>query len=194
MASIEATAHVCAVLWRHFGFRSITCDLKPARRAFKSLSYLHSMGQYSVLLQFSWVCDAGIENTTYSGYLSEMDNQFPECPRSTFPKGQCRMRGRSITAENTNGCSNCARVRPKYATSWQHYMMGLWLFGLRPGIAGLSWDQDVPLSSDLSGRRPRLRSLRRGRRKSDRLLSMTPDFAKFLLSTREAERRGQVDA
>lgn len=75
-------------------------------------------------------------------------------------------------------------------------MMGLWLFGLRlEESLVLSWDQDVPLSSDLSGRRPRLRVCAEAEKgNQDRLLSMTPDFAKFLLSTREAERRGQVDA
>ena len=57
----------------------------------------------------------------------------------------------------------------------------------------LSWDEDSPISVDLSGRRPRLRiyaEAEKGHR--NRLLPMTPDFAEFLLATPDSQREGTV--
>jgi len=57
----------------------------------------------------------------------------------------------------------------------------------------LSWDDESPISVDLSGRHPRLRiyaEAEKGRK--DRLLPMTPDFAEFILNTPQEEREGPV--
>jgi integrase len=57
----------------------------------------------------------------------------------------------------------------------------------------LSWDEDSPIMVDLTGRRPRLRIYAEAEKgHQDRLLPMTPDFAKFLLQTPRAERTGLV--
>ena len=73
-------------------------------------------------------------------------------------------------------------------------LKGLWFSGLRLGESlVVSWDEDAPISIDLSGKRPRLRifaEAEKGNR--DRLLPMTPDFAEFLLATPEADRHGRV--
>ncbi len=57
----------------------------------------------------------------------------------------------------------------------------------------LYWDRHDRLYVDLTGKRPMLiipRELEKGGR--DRRLPITPDFADFLLTTAEAERRGSV--
>lgn len=57
----------------------------------------------------------------------------------------------------------------------------------------LSWDEDAPISVDLSGKRPRLRIYAEAEKgRQDRLLPMTPDFAEFLLNTPKQERQGLV--
>jgi integrase len=85
--------------------------------------------------------------------------------------------------------------------SWEHFLQGLWLSGLRLSEAlKLYWDrEDCPGSEcievDLSGRRPMLRipaALDKGKR--DRLLPITPDFAAFLYETPQERRYGFVFA
>ena len=79
-------------------------------------------------------------------------------------------------------------------STWQYYLTGLWLSELRlEESLVLSWDEDSPISVDLSGKRPRLRiyaEAEKGHR--NRLLPVTPDFAEFLLATPESEREGKV--
>ncbi len=85
-------------------------------------------------------------------------------------------------------------VSPAAVASWQYYLRGLWLSGLRRAESiELYWDRPDRLCIDLDGKRPRLRipgALEKGHR--DRLLPLTPDFATFLLETPEADRHGPV--
>jgi integrase len=85
-------------------------------------------------------------------------------------------------------------IAPAAATSWNHFLKGLWLSGLRLSESlELFWDRHDRLCIDLEGKRPMLRipaELEKGNR--DRLLPITPDFAEFLLATDPAERRGPV--
>jgi len=79
--------------------------------------------------------------------------------------------------------------------SWEHYLKGLWLSGLRlaESMELWWWDRDDKLCVDLSGEHPMLRipaELEKGNQ--DRLLPMAPEFAEFLLATPEAERVGPV--
>jgi integrase len=83
---------------------------------------------------------------------------------------------------------------PEAIASWQHYLRGLWLSGLRLSESlELWWDRDDRLCVDLSGEFPMLRIpavCEKGNQ--DRLLPMAPEFAEFLLATLEAERTGPV--
>lgn len=148
-----------------------------------------------------------IKETSIASYLRHLKaalnwavsmGLLPRMPKIHMPKrakGQRMMRGRPITAEEYERMLKVVpKVRPKDATVWQHYLKGLWLSGLRlEESLVLSWEQDAPISIDLSGRRPRLRIYAEAEKgNQDRLLPMTPDFAEFLLATPEAERRGQV--
>ena len=85
-------------------------------------------------------------------------------------------------------------VDPAAVESWRHYLRGLWLSGLRlEESLELYWDRRDRLFIDLTGKRPMMvipRELEKGGR--DRRLPITPDFADFLLTTAEAERRGPV--
>ena len=85
-------------------------------------------------------------------------------------------------------------VSPAAVASWEHYLRGLWLSGLRlTESLEVYWNRPDRLCIDLTGRRPRLAipaELEKGNR--DRLLPITPDFAEFLLATDPADRRGPV--
>lgn len=123
---------------------------------------------------------------------------LPKLPAIEMPKrakGQTLMRGRPITAEEFDRMiAAVAAVRPNDSAVWERYLTGLWLSGLRlEESTVLSWDEDAPISVDLSGRRPRLRIYAEAEKgHQDRLLPITPDFAEFLLQTSEAERKGPV--
>ena len=80
------------------------------------------------------------------------------------------------------------------APSWEHYLNGLWLSGLRlKESLELSWDDEGKLCVDLSGEHPTLQipaELEKGHR--DRLWPIAPEFAEFLLETPEGGRTGYV--
>jgi integrase len=123
---------------------------------------------------------------------------MPKAPELHPPrkaKGQTMMRGRPITAEEFDRMlAAVPRVRPADASTWLHYLTGLWLSGLRlEESLVLSWDQDEPFSVDLTGRRPALRIYAEAQKAHrDEMLPLTPDFAQWLLQTPEAERHGRV--
>jgi integrase len=105
------------------------------------------------------------------------------------------MRGRPIAAEEFERIQTAVpKVRKRNAPLWTRYLTGLWLSGLRLEKSTiLSWDDESPISIDLSGRHPRFRiyaEAEKGRK--DRLLPMTPDFAEFILQTPDGERAGPV--
>jgi integrase len=125
----------------------------------------------------------------------EMLFRAPDFHMPKRARGRTLMRGRPITTEEFERMLVAVpKVRPNDAAIWKHYMKGLWLSGLRlEESTVLSWDEDSLIMVDLGGRRPRLRIYAEAEKgHQDRLLPMTPDFAKFLLQTPRAEREGVV--
>ena len=108
------------------------------------------------------------------------------------------MKGRPITGEEFERMLAKVPdvVGEAAATSWTHYLNGLWHSGLRLAESlELHWDRDDKLCVDLSGKRPMLRipaALEKSNQ--DRLLPIAPEFAEFLLVTPEAQRVGPVSA
>ncbi|REJ66661.1 MAG: site-specific integrase [Planctomycetota bacterium] len=150
---------------------------------------------------------AGIKETSIATHLRHLRaalswavsmGMIPEVPDIVMPrraKGMALMRGRPIKAREFKKLLAAARsVRPRDWRYWQYYLKGLWLSGLRLEESTVfGWDDMAPISVDLTGRRPRFRiyaEAEKGQR--DRLLPMTPDFARFLLKTPKAERSGKV--
>lgn len=123
---------------------------------------------------------------------------LPKVPDFHMPKlarGRTLMRGRPITTEEFERMLGVVpKVRPDDADAWVHYLKGLWLSGLRlEESTVLSWDEDAPITVDLSGRRPRLRIYAEAEKgHQDRLLPITPDFAQFLLQTPKEARTGPI--
>ena len=123
---------------------------------------------------------------------------LPVMPSITMPRkasGRKLMRGRPISHEEFDRMlAAVPLIRPRDAATWQHYLEGLWLSGLRLEESLIfSWDADTPIVVDLSGRRPRLRIYAEADKGGqDRLLPMMPDFAEFLLKTPSVDRQGPV--
>ncbi len=82
------------------------------------------------------------------------------CPKIMRPKRAKKstvMKGRPITTEEFERMlvKVSAVVGAEAARSWEHYLRGLWLSGLRlKESLDLYWDRDDKLCVDLSGRRP----------------------------------------
>lgn len=142
---------------------------------------------------------------------------MPKLPHIEPPKrakGSKLMKGRPITGEEFERMlakipavvlSKRTKARKKttpeqeredaaIVASWERYLRGLWLSGLRlTESLDLWWDRDDRLCPVLTGKRPMLRipaACEKGNQ--DRLLPMAPEFAEFLLTTPEAERSGPV--
>jgi integrase len=98
------------------------------------------------------------------------------------------------TPRNTRTDDLPVEVNRAAVESWRHYLHGLWLSGLRlEESLALSWDRDDRPRVDLTGKRPMLRipaECEKGNR--DRVLPITPDFAEFLLRTKEVDRHRSV--
>jgi len=80
--------------------------------------------------------------------------------------------------------------------SWEFYLRGLWLSGLRlEESLELCWDRDDKLCVDLAGNHPMLR-IPRGLEKGnqDRHMPLSPEFAEFLLEIPVPFRTGFVFA
>jgi integrase len=110
-------------------------------------------------------------------------------------KGQSQARSRAITTEEYERMDKAvAKIRPKDTAQWKRFLEGLWLSGLRRSEAlTLTWDQDELFCVHLGEKRP-VFIIRANGQKSGKAetVPMTPDFAKFLLGTPEAERTGPV--
>jgi integrase len=161
-----------------------------------------------VMSQFqSKLRDEGMSDATLDCHLRHLAPAFawavkmglmpkaPDIERPKSVKGKKLMRGRPITGEEFDRMiAAVPKVRTDDAEEWVYYLRGLWLSGLRLSESmALSWDEGEPFAVDFSGKYPRFRieaEAHKGRR--DMLLSMTPDFAKFLLATPEPERTGPV--
>jgi site-specific recombinase XerC len=106
------------------------------------------------------------------------------------------MKGRPVTTEEFERMLAVAEkvVGDETGPAWRHYLEGLWWSGLRLAESlELYWDRPDRLCVDLAGRHPMLRipaELEKGHQ--DRLLTMAPEFAEFLLSVPEEDRRGRV--
>lgn len=123
---------------------------------------------------------------------------LPVAPAVNMPKratGRKLMRGRPISRQEFERMLLAVpKVRPRDTSTWQDYLEGLWLSGLRlEESLILSWDLDTPITVDLSGRRPRLRIYAEADKgQEDRLLPMPPDFVEFLLKIPPADRQGFI--
>ncbi len=145
---------------------------------------------------------AALQWAVRMGLLAAM----PKIDRPRRVKGGNLMKGRPIAGEEFDRMiaavpkafdvdeTSAAESDKRLIESWRHYLRGLWLSGLRLAESlELYWDRDDKLCVDLSGRYPMLRipaELEKGHK--DRLLPIAPEFAEFLLATREAERSGPV--
>jgi integrase len=121
--------------------------------------------------------------------------KVPNMHRPKRVKGRKLMRGRPITAEEFERMIAVAeKVRPHDFETWQRYLRGLWLSGLRlEESLAVSWDPSAPFAVDLTGKRLRFRIFAEAEKgNTDRLLPMTPDFAEFLLQTPEEDRHGPI--
>jgi integrase len=161
--------------------------------------------------------ERGRAESTIKGYLAHLASAFSwgvkvgilgVAPRIQMPKrakGGRMMKGRPITLEEFERMlAAVPKVvdknrkegddKPARAPSWEHYLRGLWVSGLRlTESLDLTWDRDDKLCVDLSGKRPMLRipaELEKGNK--DRLLPMAPEFAELLLATPEDQRTGYV--
>ncbi len=85
-------------------------------------------------------------------------------------------------------------IAPATVESWRHYILGLWLSGLRLTESMLlSWDRDDRPRVDLADEFPLLR-IPAEMQKADRdtLTAIMPDFFETLTATPEAQRHGPV--
>lgn len=135
---------------------------------------------------------------------------IPTFPKSQRAKTSKVMKGRPITAEefermiaavpkvirkpNLGRKRKQAPVDVERVPSWEHLVRGLWLSGLRLGEAlALRWEEPAGLLVDFTCRHPMLRidaEAEKGHR--DRLLPLSPEFARFLEQTPKSQRRGYV--
>lgn len=118
-------------------------------------------------------------------------------PLFKMPKRTAKMKGRPITAEEFERMvAAIPKVvkDPEYHECWKFLLEGLWPSTLRLDEAlRLSWDRSEGFAVDLSGKHPRFRiEVLHDKSRKFRLLPMTPEFAKFLLSVPEKKRRGKV--
>lgn len=180
-------------------FNHLETLVNPARLA--------SLDETTISIFQAKLRERKIEETSIASYLRHLKaalnwavsmGLLPTMPKIHMPKrskGQRMMRGRPISLDEYEMMLRTVpKVRPQDSPAWQYYLRGLWLSGLRlEESLVFSWDEDAPISVDLSGRRPRLRiyaEAEKGHR--DRLLPMTPDFAAFLLETPGSQRCGTV--
>lgn len=121
---------------------------------------------------------------------------FPKIKRAKASRGDKIMRGRPITLEEFE---RMLAVLPEVVgqaarAEWTFYLRGLWSSGLRLAESlELYWDRQDKLHPTKSGRFPMLRipaELEKGHK--DRLLPMTPEFARLLATVPEAEKAGPV--
>lgn len=149
----------------------------------------------------------GMKDTTLDAHLGHLQSalswaveneylrEMPKMHRPKRVKGKKFARGRAIVKEEYERMIQaCETVRPHDFETWERYLEGLFLSGLRlEESLALSWDADSGFAIDLSGKHPRFRILADSQKSGkDQLLPMTPDFAEWLLRTPENEREGRV--
>ena len=103
-------------------------------------------------------------------------------------------RRKGLKEHHTTTDSVPVEIAPATVESWRHYILGLWLSGLRlTELMLLSWDRDDRPRVDLSEEFPLLR-IPAEMQKADRdtLTTIPPDFYTFLDATPAADRHGPV--
>ncbi len=152
--------------------------------------------------------ESGLSQTTIKTHLTHIMaalrwavkiGWLAKAPAVTMParaKGTA-MKGRPIAGEEFDRMLAAVPkvVGDEAAPSWQHYLRGLWLSGLRLAESlQLCWDRDDRLCVDMQpGEHPMLKipaELEKGNQ--DRLLPMAPEFAEFLQQTPVDQRTGFV--
>ena len=155
-----------------------------------------------------WLRSQGRAEATIASYLGTLRVAFnwavaqgylsaaPKLPKVTRSKTGRVARGRGLTLAEFVRMLRAvpAVVGAESAAGWVHLLKGLWLSGLRIEEAvRLTWDDRRQLCVDWSGQYPMLwipAELEKGHR--DRLMPITPDFARLLDRTPAAERTGFV--
>lgn len=147
--------------------------------------------------------ESGVRESTIAMYLRHIKAALRWARKVGLPaiempkraRKQRQMRGRPITAEEYERMiAACEKERPDDAGVWKAFLEGLWLSGLRLGEAlSLSWDVDATFGVEI-GKKFVFFLIDAEAEKGfeDRRLSMTPDFAEFLLRTPLGERVGKV--
>jgi integrase len=153
----------------------------------------------------------GVSESAIDGYLGTLkaalnwgvgQGLLSRCP--VFPKIRRKkktknvpMKGRPITGEEFERMLAAAEavVGTVAAPAWRRFLTGLWTGGLRRGEAlSLHWDRQDRLHPVFGENgRPVLRvpgELEKGH--TDRLLPLAPEFAKMLMETPQADRKGPV--
>jgi len=150
----------------------------------------------------------GLAESTIAGYLAHLRaalswavdmgllHRIPTIQKPKRAKSSKVMKGRPITKAEFEQmlAAVAAIVGEDAAPSWQYYLYGLYLSGLRLAESlELFWDNDARLCIVLESGEAYVRvpaELEKGNK--DRLLPLAPDFADFLVSTPEHERVGRV--
>jgi integrase len=147
----------------------------------------------------------GIEAITIRAHLAELKKLLEWAKRRNFisvvpavelPKVTRGARGRAILVEEFEAMIEAIPqvMGLLAAPSWEFFLRGLWLSGMRLGEAlRLSWDHGAPIAIDLSGRQPVLRFAAEAHKRGEDVVSpVAPDFAEYLGIIPEDQRRGLV--
>jgi integrase len=150
----------------------------------------------------------GLAESTIAGYLAHLRaalswavdvgllHRLPKIQKPRRAKASKVMKGRPITEAEFNRmlAAVVAVVGDEGVASWQHYLRGLYLSGLRLAESlELFWDNDAKLCIVFESGEAYVRvpaELEKGNK--DRLLPLAPDFTDLLLETPEHERSGRV--
>jgi integrase len=122
--------------------------------------------------------------------LQPVKMKLPDAPED-------QMKGRPLTQTEFDSMLMVVPsvVGENNASDWKHFLMGVWLSGLRRSEAlRLSWDDAADFSIDLSGLYPRFKIRSPGQKsRKSQYCSMAPDFSEFILAnTAQADRTGPV--
>lgn len=135
---------------------------------------------------------AALSWARHQGFITAV----PPIPRTQRNMTGRKARGRPLTIPEFVRMLRAAGTPfgEQTASAWRHMLTGLWLSGLRISEAiRLTWDDPESTRVDLSGPQPLLRvvaSQDKGNR--DRVLPLTPDFARWLSRTAVEKRTGFV--
>lgn len=159
----------------------------------------------------------GLKEITIKDYLAHLKsslnwarsvdliNVVPMFPKLKRARAEKAMKGRPITLEEFERMLDAVpkvvkmpnatkEKRTEVINSWQFYLRGLWLSGLRlTESLELYWDREDKLSLDFSGKYPMMRIRAESEKgNKDRLLPIVPEFAEFLKAIPKEQRTGPV--